>query len=330
MSGTIDPHSQAKGSTSARSEDEGAGVGRAVLARQIPKASLVSFHPKVVAAHRRNSLLMAAPGILGALLAPVYIWWLGFTAVDLLLFLGMYWLTLGLGLSVGYHRHFTHASFKTYAPIRWFMAACGSMGAQGSLTYWVAIHRRHHEYSDAEGDPHSPNLHGNRLGDSLRGLWHGHYGWSLRYGLPNAMHYCPDIVREPYLMAVNRHYRAYVLAGLLLPAAIGGLVTGTWQGALGGLLWGGMVRLFVSSNSTWALNSICHRFGTRAHDTKDQSGNVGWLALPTLGESWHNNHHAFPTAAAHGQRWWQIDLNYGLIWLLEKLRLAGNVQRPTR
>lgn len=295
-----------------------------------PKVSLVSYHPKVVAAHRRGSLLLALPGVVGLLAAPFYLAHFGVRGVDVAIFLVMYWLTLGVGLSVGYHRHFTHAAFRAPRPIRWLMAVCGSMGAQGSVAYWVAVHRCHHSHSDVTGDPHSPNLAGPGWRGTLRGLWHGHFGWSLRYGLPNARHYCPDIVREPWLMSVNRHYRKYVLLGLVLPALVGGLVTWSWLGALGGLLWGGLVRMFLTTNSIWALNSICHRFGTRAHETPDRSGNVAWLALPTLGESWHNNHHAFPRAARHGYRWWQLDLNYALIRTLELLGLASDVKRPER
>jgi len=295
-----------------------------------PLVSRVSHHADVVRAHRTSSLLMASLGLVGVVAAPFYVYRFGFTLVDLLLFLTMYWLTLGVGLSVGYHRHFTHGSFQTSKPLRWLMAVCGSMGAQGPLTYWVSVHRRHHELSDREGDPHSPHLAGDGFGGALRGLWHAHYGWSLGYGMPNAMHYCPDLVRVPYLQAVSKQYRRWVLIGLLLPTVVGGLVTWSWTGALGGLLWGGLVRMFVSSNSTWALNSICHRFGARPHESRDHSANNAWLALPTLGESWHNNHHAFPTSAAHGLGWKQVDLNYLFIASLEKLGLAHNVKRAPR
>ena len=212
---------------------------QAVAAGEKPLVSLVSTSKQVVRAHRASSLLMLAPGVLGVLVAPFWVQRFGVTVLDLGLFLAMYWLTLGVGLSVGFHRHFTHGSFQTSAPLRWLLAVLGSMGAQGSLTYWVAVHRRHHELSDVEGDPHSPNLAGRGIAGTLRGLWHGHYGWSLSYGLPNAMHYCPDLVRVPYLAAVNRNYRKWVLAGLLLPGLVGGLVTWTWTGAFGGLLWAG-------------------------------------------------------------------------------------------
>ena len=299
--------------------------------RALPSPSLVSRQPHVVAAHRRSALVLAVLGLLGVLAAPFYVARFGFGWLDAALFLGTYWLTMGFGLSVGFHRHFTHGSFRAPKPVRWVLAVLGSMGAQGPLSYWVAIHRRHHERSDAEGDPHSPNLHGPGPRGLWRGLWHAHFAWSLDSGMPSSAHYCPDLVREPYLLAVSRRYRAWVALGLLLPTLVGFLATRTWQGAASGLLWGGLVRLFVSSHSTWALNSICHRFGGRPFAPNDRSANNAWLALPTLGESWHNNHHAFPSSAAHGLRWWQLDLNYLSIRLLQGLGLAHEVKRaPTR
>jgi stearoyl-CoA desaturase (delta-9 desaturase) len=292
------------------------------------RPSRVNQHPDVVAAHRRSSLVMAAAGLAGVLAAPFHVSWLGFTPLDGALLAGMYWLTLGPGLSVGFHRHFSHGSFRASRPVRWCLAVLGSMGGQGPLTYWVAIHRRHHERSDAQGDPHSPHLSGAGRGAGLRGLWHAHFAWSLAQGMPSAAHYCPDLLREPWLLAVSRSYRRWVLAGLLLPALVGLAVSGTWQGALGGLLWGGLVRLFLTSNLTWSLNSICHSFGSRPFLPGDRSTNNAWLSLPTLGESWHNNHHAQPSSAAHGFAWWQLDLNYLFIRLLEVLGLATDVKRP--
>ena len=288
----------------------------------------VNQRPEIVAAHRRSSLLMALLGLAGVLAAPFHVYWFGFTLVDLALFLGMYWATLGAGLAVGYHRHFSHGAFRTHPWLRWLLAVLGSMGGQGPLNYWVSVHRRHHEHGDEDGDPHSPNLHGRGLGAELRGLWHAHFGWSLGYGLPSAVRYCADLLREPYLVRVSRHYMLWMLVGLLLPTALGALATGSLAGALGGLVWGGLVRLFLSSHSTWSLNSICHRFGARPYATGDFSTNNAWLALPTLGESWHNNHHAHPTSAAHGLRWWQLDLNHAFIRVLEALHLAWDVKRP--
>jgi len=293
--------------------------------RTLPAAtpSRVNERPEVVAAHRRGSLLAALPALVGIVVLPFWVARFGVTALDLALFAGMYWLTLGMGLSVGYHRHFSHGSFRASARVRRWLAVLGSMGGQGPLTYWVAVHRRHHENSDAPGDPHSPHL----SGGTLSGLWHAHFGWSLVSGMPNAAHYCPDLVRDPALLAISRGYRLWMLLGLLLPALVGGLVTLHWTGAVSGLLWGGLVRLFLSSNATWSLNSICHRFGSHPHRAHDRSGNVAWLALPTLGESWHNNHHAFPTSAAHGLRWWQLDLNWLCIRALAAVGLAHDVKR---
>lgn len=310
-------------------ETQGSPSGGAVsIAPPPPRPSLVSFHPKLVAAHRRNALAVGLLGLSGLLLAPVYVALQGFGWLELALFAAMYWPTMGLGLSVGYHRYFSHAAFRAHPAVRWLMAVCGAMAGQGTVTYWAAVHRRHHEHSDEPGDPHSPHLAGDGFAGALRGLWHGHYGWTLSYGLPSAVHYCPDLLRDKKLCAIQRYYAALVALGLALPTIVGALVTRSWHGALAGLLWGGLVRLFVSSNSTWALNSICHRFGRRTYATKDRSGDVAWLALPTLGESWHNSHHALPSAARHGRKWWQLDLNYAAIRAMELCGLASNVQRP--
>ncbi len=270
---------------------------------------------------------MAAPGLLGVLALPVYGWQLGVTRLDLVLFLVFYLATQGLGLSVGFHRHFSHRAFEASKPVRAALAILGSMAAQGSVTYWAAVHRRHHEKTDVEGDPHSPRPSGDGPFAKLRGLWHGHFGWTLGYGLPNAMHYCPDLVRERWLQTINRCYRELVLLGLVLPAVVGGLLGG-WHGAVGGLVLAGGVRVFVGSNSTWCLNSLCHVFGARPFETRDGSTNVWWLALPTLGESWHNNHHAYPASARHGFRWRELDVNYAMIRGLELLGLVTKVKRP--
>ena len=271
---------------------------------------------------------MALLGLLGAVGAPLYAGRFGLGWTELALFILFYWPIYGLGICVGYHRHFSHGAFRASRPVRYALGALGSMGGQGPLTYWAATHRRHHGHTDAAGDPHSPNLCGAGWLGTLRGLWHGHFGWTRDFGMPNAAHYCPDLVREPYLRSLSKHYRWWVAAGLALPALVGWSALGGTRGLLAGLVFGGLLRLFVSSHSTWSLNSICHRFGTRAFDCRDRSTNVGWLALPTMGESWHNNHHAFPSSAVHGLRWWQLDLNYLSIRLLELMGLVDDVKRP--
>jgi stearoyl-CoA desaturase (delta-9 desaturase) len=290
----------------------------------------VFVQESILAVHRRRALVVIVSQTLGVVVAPLYIYFIGFTLIDLILFLTMYWLTMGVGVWVGMHRHFSHRSFETFLPIRCVLAILGAMAGLGPLTFWVAMHRRHHERSDIEGDPHSPNLHGRGCANRLRGLWHAHMGWfwSFKCGIPDVGHYCPDITRVRALMAVSRNYRKCVLAGLIIPAAIGGIVTLSWQGALGGFLWGGLVRMFLSSHMIWAVNSVCHVFGTRPYPDKDFSRNNFILAIPSLGEAWHNNHHAYPASAAHGFHWWQVDLCYAFIWILKKTRLAWNVKQP--
>ena len=240
-------------------------------------------------------------------------------------------LTVGIGTTVGYHRHFTHCSFKAVMPVRVALAILGSMAAQGTLFFWVALHRRHHECSDATGDPHSPfvNDRGKEHGSRLRGLWHAYIGWTFGHEVPNALHYARDLIREPVLAQANRFYFLWVAIGLALPTVLGGVLHGTWVGALSGLVWGGFVRIFLWHNMIWIITSIAHIIGRRDFKSDDKSTNNIWLALPTLGESFHNNHHAFPKAAIMGLKWWQIDIGGWIIVLLEKLGLAWDVWRPT-
>jgi stearoyl-CoA desaturase (delta-9 desaturase) len=289
-----------------------------------PPTAVLVARRRAAVAHRRSSLTAGLVGHAGTLAALVSIPFIGVTAVDLVAFALMYWLTLGLGLCGGYHRGFSHRSFRAGPRMRRVLAVLGSMAGQGPLPYWVAVHRRHHEHADVEGDPHTPNL-GRR---GLAELWHAHFGWTLDCVPPGAARYCPDVLADPVLVAVGRQYRLWVLVGLAFPAVACGLATGTWRGALGGFLWGGLVRMFLTANATWSLNSFCHRFGARPFATRDQSRNVAWLALPTLGESWHNNHHAHPTSAAHGLRWWQLDVTYAGIRALAALGLVTDVKRP--
>jgi stearoyl-CoA desaturase (delta-9 desaturase) len=211
------------------------------------------------------------------------------------------------------------------------LAVLGCMAAQGPVVSWVAVHRRHHERSDKPGDPHSPNpalLGGGAFG-TLRGLWHAHVGWLTNHEYPNPVHYAPELLRDRVLARINRHYLLWVALGLLMPAAIGGLLHGTWLGAFQGFLWGGVVRMVVVDNSVLSINSFSHVFGSHEFETDDHSRNNPWVALPTFGESWQNNHHAFASSAAIGLRWWQVDLGYGLIVVLEQLGLVWGVRRPT-
>ena len=245
------------------------------------------------------------------------------------LFFGM-WLVTGLGLTVGYHRLFTHRAFSTGAAVSCMLIVMGSMAGRGPMLSWVAMHRRHHELSDHEGDLHSPNLHGATALGRLRGFLHAHLTWMIEHGYSNVAHYVPDLMAERTLLAVNRYYYAWVLLGLLIPTAIGGLVAGSAWGAISGFLWGGAVRMFAVEQGMSAINSVMHSFGTRPFATRDgNSRNLGVMAWLAWGEGWHNNHHAFPYSAAFGLRWFEFDPGYLFIRLLAMLGLAWNVKVPS-
>ncbi|MFC4161441.1 acyl-CoA desaturase [Chitinimonas lacunae] len=238
-------------------------------------------------------------------------------------------LLVGMGLTIGYHRLFTHRSYKAGTALRMTLAALGCMAGQGPVVFWVALHRMHHEFSDRAGDPHSPNLNGQGRWAQLRGLFHAYIGWTVKHEVPNANFYARDLLTDAPLMWVNRRYYLWVALGLLLPTAAGGLIGGSAYAALEGLLWGGLIRMFALHNVIWWITSFAHVFGSRDFRSRDLSTNNFWLAIPTLGESWHNNHHGFPRAAVLSFRWWQLDLSGLVILSLEKLGLVWEVNRPT-
>jgi stearoyl-CoA desaturase (delta-9 desaturase) len=257
--------------------------------------------------------------------AIVLLWnsWVGPT--DLAILAGMYLLT-ALGITVGYHRMLTHRAFDAPAPVRYTLAILGSMAVQGSVIDWVADHRKHHAFTDEDGDPHSPHGHGGGFKGAVHGLWHAHMGWLWQtQGAAQKRRYAKDLLEDPGLRKISKRFPYLVLAGLLIPAALGYALTGTAMGALTGYLWGGLVRVFLVHHVTWSINSVCHFFGTRRFDLEDHSTNVFWLALPSLGESWHHNHHAFPRSAVHGLRWYEVDVSGLIIRGMEKVGLAQNV-----
>ncbi len=247
---------------------------------------------------------------------------------DIAVFVICYLLT-GFGITVGFHRLFTHRAFKTGPVTRAVLAACGSCAIEGPVIAWVADHRKHHAFSDREGDPHSPHVdHGHGISGALRGLYHAHVGWLFIHtqrGLKTR--YAPDLIADPVMRFVNRTFILWVLVGFLVPFGLGWLIGGSLTTALTAMLWGGLVRVFVLHHMTYSINSLCHFVGRKRFDTKDESRNVFWLSLPTFGESWHNNHHAFPTSARHGLRPWELDPSAMVIWGLEKLGLAWDVVR---
>ena len=264
-----------------------------------------------------------------ATLAAILLFWNRVVSgTDLAILAAMYVVTAA-GITVGHHRMLTHRSFRTHKPTEYLFAILGSMAVQGSVIAWVADHRKHHAHTDVEGDPHSPHVgHGDGLGGVLGGLWHAHTGWLLsEQGRADWKRYAPDLYEDQGMRRINRYFVPLVVLGLAIPTLAGYLLTGTLLGAATGLLWGGLVRVFFVHHVTWSVNSVCHFLGSRRFEVEDQSTNVFWLALPSLGESWHHNHHAFPRSAVHGLRRWELDPSALLIAAMEKVGLAWNVIR---
>jgi stearoyl-CoA desaturase (delta-9 desaturase) len=204
------------------------------------------------------------------------------------------------------------------------------MAVQGPLLNWVAVHRRHHQLSDTPDDPHTPYHRGRGFLGLIRGFWHAHVGWILGPDHPSLSRYIPDLRRSTFLRVVSALFPLWVALGLAVPAVLGGLLTGSWQGFVLGLIWGGLVRVFLVHHVTWSINSACHLWGGKPYDCGDESRNNVVFGVLALGEGWHNNHHAFPTSARHGLKWWQIDVSYWVIRGLELVGLAWNVKRPVR
>jgi stearoyl-CoA desaturase (delta-9 desaturase) len=263
----------------------------------------------------------------GLVAAIAMLWGRGFSWVDLGLLIGMYVAT-AIGVTVGYHRLFTHKSFETVPVIKFLLAVLGSMALEGPMLKWVAMHRRHHQHSDDVDDPHSPHHHGSGIKGLFLGFWHAHVGWIFTKDPSDLPKYVGDLVRDRALRLISNTWFVWAGIGLLLPALLGGLITMSWTGVLCGFLWGGLARIFLVHHVTWSINSVCHLWGTRPFDSHDESRNNFVFGVLGFGEGWHNNHHAFPTSARHGLFWWQIDFSYYFIRGLEFLRLAWKVRVP--
>jgi stearoyl-CoA desaturase (delta-9 desaturase) len=234
----------------------------------------------------------------------------------------------GLGIAMGLHRYFTHGSFKATRGFKIALAIAGSLAVEGPVLNWVADHRRHHKYSDKEGDPHSPWRFGDDWKALTKGLLFAHMGWLFDTNRTSQQKFCPDWLADPDVSRVSALFMPIVGVSLLLPAAIGGLLTWSWQGAALAFFWAGLVRISFLHHVTWSINSICHTFGTENFDVRDKSRNVAWLAVLSFGESWHNLHHADPTCARHGVLKGQIDIAARVIWLAEKLGWVSAVRWP--
>jgi stearoyl-CoA desaturase (delta-9 desaturase) len=247
---------------------------------------------------------------------------------DIAVFAIMYTLT-GLGVTVGFHRLLTHRSFATSRPMRGLFGVLGSAAIEGPVISWVADHRKHHAFADKEGDPHSPHVdHGGGWRGAIKGLWHSHVGWLFIHTQRGAkQRYAPDLMKDPVIRFVDRTFLVWAIGGLGMAFCLGFFIGGSFYAGLTGLLWGGGVRMLVVHHVTYSINSLCHFFGRRDYATPDHSRNLMWLAPFTFGESWHNNHHAFPTSAAHGLRRREIDFSAMVIRALESVGLVWDVVR---
>jgi stearoyl-CoA desaturase (delta-9 desaturase) len=275
---------------------------------------------------RIANLLAVIIPFVGVLVAIVLLWNRAVDGIDLGIMAVMYFLT-AMGITVGFHRLLTHRAFQTYPWLERTFAVLGSLAVEGSVLDWVADHRKHHAFADIEGDPHSPHVDHS----GLRGLWHAHTGWLMEtQGQADWKRYAAELYEDPGMRKIGKRFPWLVLTSLVLPTIAGFVLHGfTLVGALEGYLWGGLVRIFLVHHVTWSINSLCHMYGNRRFDVKDHSTNLAWLAIPSLGESWHHNHHAFPRSAYHGLKRWEIDLSGLIISTLGRLGLAWDIIRIT-
>jgi stearoyl-CoA desaturase (delta-9 desaturase) len=280
--------------------------------------------------HRAFNLAGVTVPFVGLIVAIVLLWnteLVGWT--DLAIMAGLYAVTC-LGVTLGFHRLLTHRSFQTHKVTEYVLASLGSMAVQGPVMTWVADHRKHHAHTDKEGDPHSPHGHGGGLKGAVKGLWYAHMGWLFdRAGQAEPARYARDLYEDAGMRRIDRLFWFWVLLGIAIPFGLGYAIDGTLGGALVAALWGGAVRIFFLHHVTWSINSVCHFFGTRRFAVDDESTNVFWLAPLSMGESWHHNHHAFPRSAAHGLRWYEVDVTAYVIRLMRRAKLAWNVVEIT-
>ncbi|RSD17249.1 acyl-CoA desaturase [Amycolatopsis eburnea] len=289
--------------------------------------------PKPLISHRRGTgeMIVLKTFLLvpfaALLIAIPLVWGWGMTWLDLIL-AAVFYVFATLGVTVGYHRYFTHGAFKAPRPLRVALAIAGSMAVQGSVIFWVASHRRHHAFADREGDPHSPWLFGTSPAALLRGFWHAHMGWMFGREVTNADRFAPDLVADDDLRWVNRYFWLWITLSLALPAVLGGLISWSWWGVVTAFFWAGLVRIAFLHHVSWSVNSVCHLIGERPFASRDKAANFWPLAVLSMGESWHNSHHADPTCARHGVLRGQVDISARVIRTFEQLGWATDVRWP--
>lgn len=303
-----------------RARATGARAQQAVM-KALPSTELKAKWEQVAL-----TLFITLPAIAVLSIVPM-VWGRFVGPVDVILFFVFYVIT-GHGITVGFHRYFTHGSFKANRGLKIGLAIAGGMAIQGPTTRWVADHRRHHAFSDHEGDPHSPWAYGRGAKNMVKGFWHSHIGWMYDVEQTNQARFAPDLIADPDIQRVDASFQWLVAASLILPGVIGGLITWSIVGGLEAFFWAGLVRVFLLHHTTWAINSICHMVGRKPFSARDESRNVWPLAIVSMGESWHNLHHAEPTAARHGVDRGQLDSTARFIWLFEKLGWATDVRWP--
>lgn len=301
-----------------------------MLDRPAPPRGVVRLSPRDLLIQRRVTLAFTLLPPVGVALLIAALWGSAVNATDLWIAGGFYAFT-GLGITVGYHRLFTHRAFKAVGPVRTALAIAGSMAVEGSVLSWTATHRRHHAFADQFGDPHSPHLaQAKGIKGVLLGLWHAHMGWLFDDEQSDRDEWVPDLVKEARMRRIDRWFPRLTLATFFLPPAIGLAATGSLRGMVGAFVWGSLVRIMLLHHVTWSINSICHFYGKEAYQARDKSKNVWPMSVISFGESWHNNHHAFPWSARLGLRAWQIDPGWYLIRALKLFGLVRNVKVPTR
>jgi stearoyl-CoA desaturase (Delta-9 desaturase) len=297
------------------------------IASNTPRQARPDLDSRGGAGHRILVGIFVAVPLLALLAAVPIAWGWGLGWHDILIAF-VFYMVSGLGISAGFHRYFTHSSFKAKRPLRIALAVAGSLAFEGPVLNWVADHRRHHKYSDREGDPHSPWRFGNDWKALTKGLAWAHVGWVFEGSRTSQQKFCPDLLADSSIRRISRWFAAYAGISLFLPALIGGLWSMTLAGAVTAFFWAGLVRVALLQHVTWSINSVCHTFGKEEFNVRDKARNVSWLAIASFGESWHNLHHADPTCARHGVLKGQIDISARLIWIFEKLGWVYDVRWP--
>lgn len=299
------------------------------LALEAPPMPDAPMERPGVAAQVGSVVAITIP-FLGLIAAIILLWHTPFSWLNLSLFFGGYVITT-LGITVGYHRLFTHKSYKTTPTVAAILGVIGSMAVQGSILQWCSTHRRHHQHTDRPEDPHSPYAFGTSVGGMLRGMVHSHFGWFFAKSPPKEVmqRYVPDLLADPVVPPVSRWFGLWAVLGQLIPAVIGLAVTQSWIGALMAWIWGGLLRVFFVHHVTWSVNSVCHLWGRRPFESHDESRNNLIMGILAMGEGWHNTHHAFPASARHGLSWWEFDASYWVIRMLSWIGLARDIKLPS-